>query len=430
MVIGIIGPEASCAMIQKSLCEIDSLLEVKCYPREQVNTCDEVVEECEKASDAILFTGCAIESFVKEKYELKKPYTSVEKSALSVSRAFLEMEQQQMELDAFSIDVVEKQVIEDLLDVFHILARNIYSSSFQPGVEEQEYVDWHIGLQKAGKTNVALTSLVWVYRTLKDKGYPAIYLGPTRPMVRLALERLKSAYALKEAVYSQLAVEILQLTNYERTQENYYSGMMNKTEIEKEIVKYVEGIQGTFFAFGRREYIVFANAGVVEGKGNQQRLLNLQTEAMKKGIRMNIGIGMGITANKAEMNARYALDYALKRKKQEIYWIDQEDSIQGPIGHDTLLKYELISSDPRIQEIAEKCGLSAVSVRKIIAVAEMRKNFVFDAKELAQCLDVTARSARRIMNKIMDAGLGQVYAKESAAKGGRPKTLLEIQFHI
>lgn len=428
MKIGVIGPESSCVKVKKSLYDIDTSLEVISYVREQVNTCDQVIEECEKECDVILFTGRAIESFVEEKYEIKKPHTSVEKSALTVAGAFLEMEKLNMELDAFSIDIVESQVIEDLLDAFHILARNIYSSSFRPGVEEQEYVDWHIGLQKSGKTKVALTSLVWVYQTLVEKGYAAIYLGPTRAMVRLALERLQNELALNEAVYSQLAVEVLQLTNYERTHENYYSSMMNKAEMEKEIIRYVESIQGAVFAYGRREYIVFSNAGVVKEKNCQQKLLKLQKKIKETGISMNVGIGTGVTANKAEMNAREALNYSLKKKQQEVYLIDNAHTIHGPLGKEMLLTYELISSDPKTQEIADKTGLSPASVRKIIAIAEIRQSYVFDAHELAQGLDVTVRSARRIMNKIMDAGLGKVYGKETVAKGGRPKVLIELLF--
>ena len=34
------------------------------------------------------------------------------------------------------------------------------------------------------------------------------------------------------------------------------------------------------------------------------------------------------------------------------------------------------------------------------------------------------------MNKIMEAGYGKVYAKKTAAAGGRPKTLVEILFKI
>ena len=69
------------------------------------------------------------------------------------------MQKSNIELDAFSIDIVEKQVIEDLLDAFDIQARNIYSCPFQAGVEEEQYVEWHMKLLDEGKVNVALTSL-------------------------------------------------------------------------------------------------------------------------------------------------------------------------------------------------------------------------------------------------------------------------------
>lgn len=426
--VGVVGPGSSCSVVERSLYDIDRDLDVKCYVREQVNACGEVMDECEQASDVVLFTGCAIEGYVREIREMQRPYTSVERSALSLANAFLEMQRQNIELDAFSIDIVEHQVIEDMLDAFHLLARNIYSSSFQPGVEERDYVDWHIGLQKAGKTNVALTSMAWVHQTLRDQGYLTIYLGPTRAMVRLALERLRNAYVLSEAVYAQIAVAVLQLTNYGRNPDNYYASFISRAEIEKEIVRYVELLQGAFFAFGEREYIIFCNAGIVRENANQ--LLRLQGRVREHGIQLNVGIGMGVTANKAEMNAREALDYTLKRGRQEIYWIDQARTLQGPIGQDRQLKYELISSDPRVLEITRRSGLSAASVQKIIAVAEARQSFVFDAHELAQCLEVTVRSARRIMNRVMESGLGSVHAKESPVNGGRPKTLVEFHFQM
>lgn len=428
MKIGVIGPRSSCSMVEKSLYDIDPALSVRCYVRERANQCYEVMEQCEKECDAILFTGCAIESFINEKCVIRKPHTSVERSALAVSGAFLEMQTQNIELDAFSIDIVEKQVIEDLLDAFHILARNIYSSSFQPGVEEEEYVEWHISLQREGKTKVALTSLVWVYRTLQEQGYPAIYLGPTRARVRLALERLQNECALNKAVYAQIAAEVLHLVNDEHSLDHYYSSMIRRAEIEQEIVRYVEGIQGAVFAFGRKEYIVFSNVGSLQEKRSQQALLRLQRSVAEKGVRMDAGMGMGVTANQAEMNAREALSYTLKRDRQEIFWIDQDRTLQGPMGLEALLRYELISSDPHVLELARKTGLSVASVQKVIAVAEARQSYVFDAHELAQCLDITVRSARRVINRIMDACLGQVYARESTANGGRPRVRIELSF--
>ena len=43
------------------------------------------------------------------------------------------------------------------------------------------------------------------------------------------------------------------LTDYKSREENYYSSMLAKADIEKEIIKYTEGIQGAIFASGRRK---------------------------------------------------------------------------------------------------------------------------------------------------------------------------------
>lgn len=429
MKLGIVGPQIPADMIAKSVQEIDEQTEIHIFQGEKVKDCASVIADCEKTCDAILFTGCAIESYIKEQYDLQKPYTSVEKSIITMSRAFLEMQKKNMELDAFSIDVVENQVVADLLDAFHILARNIYSCAFQAGVEEQTYVDWHIKLQEEGKTNVALTGFMWVYRELKQRGYHVIYLGPTRAMVRAALERLQNAYALNQAEDAMIAVGILQLTNYERIDESYYTGMLKKADIEKQIIQFVKSVQGSMFAYGMQEYIVFCNAGGLGSKYQENKMLALQKEVAKTGIVLNIGVGTGVTAYKAEMNARKALEFTLKRAKQEIYFINGQDTLIGPMGKENQLLYEMISSDPKIQDIATKTGLSVNSVLKIMAIAKARKSYVFDAHELAECLDVTVRTAHRMMQKIMQAGLGKVHAKENAVSGGgRPKTWIEILF--
>lgn len=428
MRIGIIGPQSSCEKVEKHIQEIAPQFQVTCYPREKVNMCDQVVEQCGRECDAYLFTGCAIESFILEKFVLAKPYTSIQKSIISVSGALLEMQKQGLELDSFSIDVVENQVIEDLLDAFHITARNIYHTSLQPGVDEEEYIRWHEELQRRGKTNVALTSFAWVHKSLVERGIQAIYLGPTRAMVRRALESLKTELALNRAEYSQIAVEIVQISNYGKLQENYYSSMETKARLEQQIVRYAQSIQGSMFANGSNEYVIFTNAGILKNTGKQTRILQLQKQARELGMQLNVGIGRGLTAYKADMNARKALDCSLKKGKQGIYQVDENDVLEGPLGVEQPLKYELITSDPRIQNIAKETGLSVPSVLKIMAISEVRKNHVFDAHELAECLEVTPRSARRIMNKIMDAGYGRVYAKETAAAGGRPKTLIEILF--
>lgn len=187
-----------------------------------------------------------------------------------------------------------------------------------------------------------------------------LYLGPTRLMVRYALEKLKNEYALNRAEYSRISAAILELNSLERQNENYYTSMLEKTEVEKNILQYVKSVQGAVFEFGRKEYVIFASAGLLGEKKHQNRLLRLQQEVRENGLSLSAGIGMGMTAYRAEMNARGALAYSRKRSSQEIYCINDENVMEGPLGLEQQLKYEMISSDPKIQEIAGHTSLPIV----------------------------------------------------------------------
>ena len=425
--IGIVGPKSSCESIAKDLHYIDQNVEVRCYVREQVSACAEVYPDCERECDAVLFTGRAVESFVKRHCKITKPNASVARSTVAVARAFFSMQKQNLKFDSLSIDIVEPQVIEDVLDAFQILAKNIYSYPTPEDVEEEHYVRWHRELQDEGRTAVALTSLQWVFQQLQEDGYQAIYMGPTRTTTRLALERLKADLAINRAERAQIAAEILQLQDTQVLEENYYSGMIEKADIYKEIIRYSKELQAAVFQEGRWEYIIYANAGVLRERHSLRLLAELQKQVRSHGLRLSAGVGVGITAYQAEINARKALRYTLgKANPEELYCIDENNEVNGPLWRENELRYQLISNDPGVAELAEKTGLSPASILKLRAVIDMRHNDVFDAHDLADCLEVTTRSARRIISRLIEAGCGEVYAKENPTSRGRPKSLVRI----
>ena len=55
---------------------------------------------------------------------------------------------------------------------------------------------------------------------------------------------------------------------------------------------------------------------------------------------------------------------------------------------------------------------------------------MFDASELAECLGITVRSARRILSKIQAAGLGTVCAREKRCQGRPPQGFVELNFGL
>ena len=115
-----------------------------------------------------------------------------------------------------------------------------------------------------------------------------------------------------------------------------------------------------------------------------------------------------------------------KANPEDLYCIDENNELRGPLFRENELRYQLISNDPKVAELAEKTGLSPASILKLRAIIDMRHSDVFDAHDVADCLEVTTRSARRIMSRLIEAGCGEVYSKENSSNRGRPKSLVRI----
>ena len=158
MIVGVVGPKESCGIIRKAIHQIDQSHEVRLYTRELVREAVDVIDICEQECDGVIFTGSGICEYVLGHHQMQKPYTYIKRSASSISEVFLKMVREGREIDTFSIDVVEKQIIEDILDAFHIQPRNIYTCPLLAGVAEEEYVAWHMELLEKKMTDVAVTA--------------------------------------------------------------------------------------------------------------------------------------------------------------------------------------------------------------------------------------------------------------------------------
>lgn len=426
MIVGIIGPSLSCKKIQADLSVISPKTETKLYIREASLEAIEVIQLCEEECDAVIFSGIATCIGVTSRYNMKKPYEYVVKDSTSLIKTFLDMQEEGFELDYFSVDVAEKNIIEDVFCEMEVSPKHMYSRPFG-SCYEKEFIDWHLKLWKEKKIKSILTGFVWAYSYLKENKYPVFYLSTSRSAVRSAFEKLESRCALNAAHYSQMAVEIIRLTAASENEDNYYSNMLKKSKTENSIIEYAQQIQASFFSYGRYEYILFASKGCAENEENYRLLYKLQHSIAQIGFQFNAGIGTSLTAYQAERNARKALSQSLSTTENYIFLVNEKDKLLGPLGNQQQLEYELISTNSKIIEIAEKTEMSTVSISKLMSIIEMRKDAVFDAVQLADCLQISVRSARRILNRMTTAGYAKTVAKESSG-AGRPKSLVEIHF--
>lgn len=427
MKVGVIGPQISCEKVQKDLAVISPETKVQLYTREISAESIQVIDTCEAENDAILFTGLGPFTGVNKHHDIKIPYEVISKGLTSLSRVFIEMQKTGYHLDRFSIDVVEPNIMDDAFYEMDINPSEIYSYPFDSYVEK-DYIQWHLKLWEEKKIDAMLTGFVWVYDFMKKQNYPIFYLPTMRSAVRDAFDRLESYRALKEARYSKISVELLRITPVSENDDSYYSDMIQKSKVESEIIKYAQKLQASFFHDGRNEYVIFANKGSTQNENNYQLLASLQKQAAIAGYRLNAGIGNALTAYQSESNARKALGISLQSKENYSYMIDVNHKLHGPLGQEQSLTYELVSTDETILEIAKKSGMNAVSVARLQSIIGVRKSTVFDVSQLADCLQLTPRSASRVAKRLVDAGFATVCATENGAGAGRPKSLFDITF--
>lgn len=427
MIIGVIGPSTSCEKIQKDIMTISPETQVLLYMREQSPQAIEVIEECEEACDAILFTGLGPMSSVVKRHTPTKPYECISKGLVSLSRVFLDMQKSGHRLDRFSIDVVETEMMEDAFYEMDINPSEIYMNPFS-SYDETIYIHWHLKLFQDKKVDAMLTGFVWVYDFMRKQNYPVFYLPTMRSAVREAFTKLESRCALNEARYSGISAEVLRITAASDNPNNYYSDKIDRNKAENHIIEYAQELQASFSGNGRNEYVIFANKGYTKSEENYRLLTALRQKVARTGFHLNVGIGNALTAYQSESNARKALHHSLLSKEYYSYLVDENDNLFGPLGQEESLEYELVSSDATIQKIADATGMSATSIARIQSIIKVKKSNIFDIDQLADCLQVTPRSARRIAARLTEAGYASVCAKESSTGAGRPKSLFELTF--
>lgn len=415
MKIGIVGPRDSVENIGSKLLKVDKNIEYIHYIREEVSKVAEVIDQCEKEVDGIILSGAGVHSTIKKYKHLKKPSAYIHRKAQSIISTLWKVKKDFENLGNFSIDVVTQEALDEAIEELDIPSNSIQIMPFSHTHKEDEYILWHKKLFDENKIDFILTGFGAVYSKLKEDGYPVYRLMPTFSQVKDAYNTIIHKTQISKLQSSQIAVQIIKLTK--KTNENYYEELSVQNILEKEIISYVREVQGALYSSGRDEYIIFGTKGSFKNTINSfnKLITNVKFE-------ISSGIGYGGTAYEADTNARNALLASIK--ENGIFIIDETSTLIGPID---LSKEHLSPLDEKVKKISLQTSISSPHIYKIIQLLDRKGASTIDSKELAGFLEISERSARRIINKFIDSGLGVLEVGEHLSKG-RPKNVIKLSF--
>ena len=139
-----------------------------------------------------------------------------------------------------------------------------------------------------------------------------------------------------------------------------------------------------------------------------------------------IGWGSASNVTEAYQNGLRALKQALSTGMTATYIILEDNVMIGPLSS----AHRLICSDApdqNLMKLSEQVGISPLYLSKIIYILRQKGGNTLSSEELAFFLNVTTRSASRILNKLESGGLAHVKYSRQINLRGRPAKIYSIQ---
>jgi hypothetical protein len=133
------------------------------------------------------------------------------------------------------------------------------------------------------------------------------------------------------------------------------------------------------------------------------------------GIALDVGVGMGRTAQEAEAHARAALGRSQSGPRAGVFGLDREGRALVPAPRQPTLPQHQVG--PRGIETLSRLAGKLAGADAALAV---------DAEMTGRLLGVTPRTARRLLRTLVDEGLAWPLPPSRAPQPGRPRQFYRL----
>lgn len=392
----------------------------------------DIVKKLQKDHDVLLFAGSLPYDIAKENLTINKPMLYIKFEGTALYRVLFHLSQEgKYDFNAgtvnVSIDNMQQIEIEECFEELEITLNKLFLYEKRLEQDMDKLINYHIDLWQTKQIDVAITCVGSVFSQLQKRGVPAARIRPTRVAIRSSFQQAILEYKNTVQNESQIAVGLLSLNNMQEEEQLTEYQMQRRMialqnilvdygEESQSIIKWPEGNEVKFIT--TRGALQFDNNG-----SNEWKLLN--EIFSKTEVKASLGIGIGRTANEAEIHAREALTKTLKTESS-CFVVDMDGTVRGPIGNPMELTYSIRNVDEETLQMAKNANVGSATINRIVSFLEVYGKNAVTTVELANGLGITPRSARRILSKLEEVNLAKVTGEEQPINRGRPRQIYTL----
>jgi len=368
------------------------------------------------AIDVCLFASPVPYEYARRAGVISVPSTYVRLDGGALYAALLRARMQGHNIERISMDVLPRSSVEEAYAELDIPGDGVRLRQ-DPG-SPAALAAFHERLWRMGETSATLTCLESVSRRLARAGVPVISVHPTDEAIRMAVWNavlLGGHHRLAAAQFAMVVVEVPRLREGARRALSRYSRDELRLTVHRFLTGEAQRIQAMVIQADDHSFLVAATRGSLAAvTGDFSQMPFADRARAELGITIEVGVGMGRTAQDAETHARTAL-------------IRSRSGGAGPGTALTREGHSLVvprrATPPALR--APSRGIETLA-RLAGRLDGSETALVVDAETAGRLLGVTSRTARRLLRGLVDEGLAWPLPPSRAAQPGRPRQFYRL----
>ncbi|GGH09643.1 hypothetical protein [Paenibacillus segetis] len=330
-----------------------------------------------------------------------------------------------------SIDSLTKSMVMNALKDLGIEQTQVIVYSGPAHASPDKLFAFHHNLLNTAACSFAITGVESVARRLSEIQAPNEWLIPSDQDMSVTLERALLSTESRRSKESQIVVGMIKVDDFGKLvmkRNNEHEVQKLKLDIHRMVLDYVESLDGYLTNLGGDEYLFFTTRGIFERETGGYKTIPLAKDANQSfGLSLSLGVGFGTSANEAGTNARAALRKSKEAGGNTCFIIREDQTLIGPLEMADSIQTVLSPTHAGLIKRAEDAGMTSAYLSKLLSYTAKHGKYEYKVHELAALLDITVRSAHRLLLLWIDNGLVDISGMEKVPKG-RPRQIYRFSF--
>lgn len=390
-----------------------------------------VVEALMLEVEALLLFGAQSHRRVKENVHITVPVHYVPLTGAGLYKTLFHALQTGNLSDGISIDTLTKSMVMNALKDLGVEQTKVVVYTGPAHASPEKLFAFHQNLNHTKACSFAITGLKSVSERLSEVDVTNDWLIPSDQDMVVTLERALLSTESRRIKESQIVVGMIKVDEFGKLvmkRNNEHEVQKLKLDIHRMVLGYVESLDGYLTALGGDEYLFFTTRGIFERETGGYKTIPLAKDAnLSFGISLSFGVGFGTSANEAGTNARTALRKSKEAGGNTCFIVREDHTLIGPLEMADPMQTVLSPTHAGLIKRAEDAGMTSAYLSKLLSYTAKYGKYEYKVHELASLLEVTVRTAHRLLLLWIDNGLVDISGMEKVPKG-RPRQIYRFSF--